>query len=365
MSIRCGLRPDQMLDVWPKAPSEPTGGRQRARGRRGALNGRTIRRLSPGRHEREFRYVGKPCSGTHAAVGAQRRSSVWSRPRGSVRRSRMCRAPARHPGLRREGLQAVFHGGSTGKAVRLRSQELGPRWPDLPWRRAESAFAKHRGDGGVRNADPELQEFPTDPEVAPPGILPAQPKDQVPDRGIQRRATGRPRASPASSLEEVPVPSPQRVRADQEALPPVPGQGPSRCREEGSIRGGEEDPPTISAEDLQLLVEHRILESQLIEAAADDQAEHPAQKPVPDRPEHPGSLMAGRPACELPGPEWPIEFPTHRGCCRSSPDVAELSPRREENDREVILSPRISPWPSTSSPATVTSPPCCLNRASM
>ncbi len=210
---------------------------------------------------------------------------------------------ARRPGPRRQVLQAVLLGRSTGgdESARLQSQELRPGGPDPPWRRAKPAFSKHRGDGRGRDVDPELQELPSDPEVAPPGVLPSQPKDQVLDRGIERRTTGRPRATPACSPQEVPVPSRQRLRADQEAIPPVSGQDPSRRCEERPIRRTEEDSPAASAEDLELVVEHDGLKIQLIEAAADEQAEQPAQKPVPDRPEHQGSLMPNRPACERPG----------------------------------------------------------------
>ncbi len=97
------------------------------------------------------------------------------------------------------------------------------------------------------------------------------------------------------------MPSQKRVRADREALPPVSGQDTSRRREEGPIRRGEEDSPAASAEDVELVVEHEGLEIQLIEAAADEQAEQPAQKLVPDGPQHLGSLMPGRPACERSG----------------------------------------------------------------
>jgi len=182
---------------------------------------------------------------------------------------------AHRPGPRRQVLQAVLLGGSAGgeEAVRLQSQELSPRRPDPAWRRAEAAFSKHPGDGRGRHIDPKFPELPSDPEVAPPGVLASQPNDQVLDRGIERRATGRPRAAPASSVQEVPVPSCQRVRADQEALPPVPGQDPSRRREERPIRRGEEDSPAASAEDLELVVERDGLKIQLIEAAADEQAE--------------------------------------------------------------------------------------------
>jgi hypothetical protein len=38
-------------------------------------------------------------------------------------------------------------------------QQLSPGRPDPP-RRAEASSAKHRGDGGVEDVDPELQEAP-------------------------------------------------------------------------------------------------------------------------------------------------------------------------------------------------------------
>jgi hypothetical protein len=88
---------------------------------------------------------------------------------------------------------------------------------------------------------------------------------------------------------------------------------------------GEEDSPAASAEDLELVAEHDGLDIQLIEAAADQQAEQPAQKPVPDGPQHLGSLMPGRPACERPGrsggssfftpqgPSAPVRMPTRTG----------------------------------------------------
>jgi hypothetical protein len=66
--------------------------------------------------------------------------------------------------------------------VGLEPQKLRPGGPYPPWRRAEPAFFEHRGDGRGRDVDAELQELPSDPQVAPPGVLPAQPKDQVLDR---------------------------------------------------------------------------------------------------------------------------------------------------------------------------------------
>jgi hypothetical protein len=101
------------------------------------------------------------------------------------------RVLAHRPGPRREVLRAVLLGRSTGgeEAVRLQSQELGPCRPDPAWRWAESAFSQHRGDGRGRDIDPEFQELPADPEVAPPGVLP-------PSRRISLSA----RQSPGSSV---------------------------------------------------------------------------------------------------------------------------------------------------------------------
>jgi hypothetical protein len=90
------------------------------------------------------------------------------------------------------------------------------------------------------------------------------------------------------------VPSRQRVRADQEAAPPVSRQESSHRREESPIgRGEQESPASSTTEDLQLVAEHGILEIQLIEAAADEQAEQATVEPVPDGPDHPGSVAAG------------------------------------------------------------------------
>jgi hypothetical protein len=53
----------------------------------------------------------------------------------------------------------------------------------------------------------------------------------------------------APSPQEVPVPSRQRVRADEEAPPPVSGQVPGRRRQEGPIGRGQQSPPSLAAED--------------------------------------------------------------------------------------------------------------------
>ena len=56
--------------------------------------------------------------------------------------------------------------------------------PIRAWRRAEAALAKHRGDRRGGDIDPELQQFASDPEVAPPRVLPPEAKDQTLDSGV-------------------------------------------------------------------------------------------------------------------------------------------------------------------------------------
>jgi hypothetical protein len=141
------------------------------------------------------------------------------------------------------------------------------------------------------------------------------------------------------------VPSRQRVRADQEALPAVPGQDPSNRCEERPIRRGEEDPPAASAEDLELVMEHNGLKIQLTQAAADEQAEQPAQELVPDGPEHPDSLMPDRPACEWPGRSGRSSFFTPRAP-RASARPSNLDLLRYEQSCEFLirLLVQISGW---------------------
>jgi hypothetical protein len=98
------------------------------------------------------------------------------------------------------------------------------------------------------------------------------------------------------------VPPKESVRPHQEAPPPVRGEQLGGGGQEGPIAGGEVRPHPSSTEDPELVAEHGRLEISLVEAASDDQAEQPAQKPVPDGPEHPVSLTAGWRTCELPGP---------------------------------------------------------------
>src|SRR6266545_2601410 len=164
--------------------------------------------------------------------------------------------------------------GAVGEqAVRLQPEELGPGRADPAWCRAEAALAKHRGDGGVRDVDPELHEFAPDPEVSAPRVLPTQPTDQLLDRGIEGRTTGPAARASRTPPQELSVPSEEGVRADQEAPPPVPGEQSGRRGQQRPIGGGKARSRSSSSENLQLASEHDRLEIALINATADEQTE--------------------------------------------------------------------------------------------
>ena len=184
---------------------------------------------------------------------------------------------------RHELLEAVIllgPGAGGEEAVRLRPEELRPGRSNPAWSRAEAALAKHRGDGRGRDVDPELQEFASDSEVAPPGVLPTQSKDQVLDRGIKGRATGPAGRASTPPPRELTVPPDERVRAHHEALPSIPGQQLGSSCQERAIGIGEPGSGPSSTKDLQLVAEHGRLQIPLIDATAKEQTEQAAEELV-------------------------------------------------------------------------------------
>ena len=98
--------------------------------------------------------------------------------------------------------------------------------------------------------------------------------------GIERRTTRSPRRATTPPPQEVSVPPGERVRADEEAPPPVPGEQPgSRCqpRPIGSSEARSRPSPT---KDPQLVAEDGGFDIPLIDATADEQTEQPAEEPV-------------------------------------------------------------------------------------
>src|ERR687891_240489 len=170
--------------------------------------------------------------------------------------------------------------------MRVARKWVVPRLWGPAWRRAEAALAQHRGDRRGGDIDPELQEFPPDPEVAPPRVLPPEAEDHALDRGIERRTTRSPRPATTPPPQEVSVSPGERIRVDEEAPPSVPGEQPgSRCQQHpiGSSEVRSRPSPT---KDPQLVAEDGGFDIPLIDAAADEQTEQPAEEPASEGQEH-------------------------------------------------------------------------------
>ena len=237
------------------------------------------------------------------------------------------------------------------QAVRLQPEELSPGRSDPAGRRAEAVPAKHRGDGRGRDVDAELQELASDPEVAPPGILPSESKDQALDRGIERRATGPTGPAPAPPPRELSVPPDEGVRAHHEALPSIPGQQPgSRCQERPICIGEARSDPS-STEDLQLVAEYGRLQISLVEAAAQEHANQAADEPVAHRNEHQSKSERRSPHPLTARSGGPIEFlyPT-RSLDLSGDSLADV-----DDTRGIRPRCRLCPLAAPGTPATLAS----------
>jgi hypothetical protein len=99
---------------------------------------------------------------------------------------------------------------------------------DPAWCRAEAALAKHRGDGGVRDVDAELQSSPR--ILRYPHLGFPRPNRRISSliAGSRRGRPGRQHGPRGRLHKELSVPSEEGVRADQEAPPPAPGEQPGR-----------------------------------------------------------------------------------------------------------------------------------------
>jgi len=245
----------------------PSRGFAPLRGERGTLCIREGRcRLSP-------RGRSHPCSGSRigAAAGASLRhhpSSSDGRPTqswaGSVRGC-SCRPPF-----------GPEPGAPVAKMAKtLGPQELGPRRSDPPRRRPQTAPAQHVRDRRGGDRDAELEQLAFDPQVAPSGVLPGHPKDQVAYPGIDGGTSWPPTPPGPLAAHELPAPPGERVGTDQKGGPPLAGEEPAGRGQEGPVGravAGSVPPP---ADDPQLMAQHGDLQVPIIDAHADEQAENP------------------------------------------------------------------------------------------
>ena len=179
--------------------------------------------------------------------------------------------PVPSPILRVEG------GGTGGKEGEgLGPQELPPRRPDPPGGRPQAAPAQHGGDRGGGDRGAELEELALDSQVAPPGVLPSQAKDQLAQFGIDRRTPRppvRPRSLPGLKLAAPPL---ERLGHDREGGPPLFGEEPAGGGEEGPVGGGVAGPLPSPGEHSELMAEHGDLKLLVIDARPNEQAKQPA-----------------------------------------------------------------------------------------
>jgi hypothetical protein len=190
---------------------------------------------------------------------------------------------------RHELLEAVVllgPGAGGEEAVRLRPEELRPGRSNPARSRAEAALAKHRGDGRGRDVDPELQEFASDSEVAPPGVLRPSRRIRCLIEGSRGGRPGRPDRrrrllleSSRCHLMSVSGPTTKLFHRSR-------GQQLGSSCQERAIGIGEAGSGLSSTKDLQLVAEHGPLQIPLVDAKAQEQAQQATEEPVAQRQEH-------------------------------------------------------------------------------
>jgi hypothetical protein len=93
---------------------------------------------------------------------------------------------------------------------------------------------------------PKLSQLAPDADAFPPGVLPTEADDQIPDAGIERRAAeSLPPSIGPLPPHQLAVPAKEGLRRDQEGGPPLPRQQPAGRREEDSIDPSEAKPSRL------------------------------------------------------------------------------------------------------------------------
>src|SRR5918995_6529800 len=116
-------------------------------------------------------------------------------------------------------------------------QELAPCRTGAAWCRPQAGAAQDPPDGTRPGADPELAELALDPDATPPGILPAETRDEIDRLAVKRRPT---RSSPTVSPlapDELAMPPKERPRRDHEPRPIGPATAPGSPRRGAPGRG--------------------------------------------------------------------------------------------------------------------------------
>src|SRR2546427_4487663 len=130
----------------------------------------------------------------------------------------------------------------------LRPEELGPGRAGPAGSRVKAVAEQARPYRRRGDLDPELDQLPADPLVAPPRVLPAEADDEVPDLGLDPWPAGAP-APLVCPLppDELPVPAEQGLGPDDERRPSGSRHRPARRRQQDPVEtaqaGGLPPPP--------------------------------------------------------------------------------------------------------------------------
>jgi hypothetical protein len=239
--------------------------------------------LRPGLFPSGLRLITDPIRSGRSPVGAapldERKSARCLR--GRRRRARSVPSPI-----------LVVRGGEAGgkDGEGLGPQELGPRRSDPPRRRPQPAAAEHVRDGRGGHGDPGLEQLALDPQVAPSGVLPGHPKDQLAYLGMDGGTPRPPTPVPPFPAQELPAPPGEGVGGDREGGPLLPGEEPAGHGEQGPVGRAVPRSPPPPAQDPQLMTKHGDLQVPVIDPYPDEQTENSAQDPMQKEREHGRSL---------------------------------------------------------------------------
>ena len=115
------------------------------------------------------------------------------------------------------------------------------------------------GDAALGDRDAELLQLADDAQVAPAGVLPGQPDDQL-DRLLRQGRASRSsvRVGPVPP-DERPVPAQDRLGRDEERRPALPWHEPGQGGDECPVGPAEPGSCDLAAQDGQLVAEHQDL----------------------------------------------------------------------------------------------------------
>jgi hypothetical protein len=153
------------------------------------------------------------------AAGEKAAAAGQQRPKNSYRRLPPARSTERGPvgSARQRCRQGRLPAPSADR--RRPGYAPGRAGTQTSWGR--SAAAQHGRDRRRRDADPQPFQLTLDAHVAPLGVLPRQPFDQIARLGRKRGTTEPARPLSPVSLQQRSVPAAQRLRADRKAGPPL------------------------------------------------------------------------------------------------------------------------------------------------